>query len=846
MLLTEIPIREIISASEDEILVKFNTSKSGLSSSYAKDLLKIYGKNEIEKKKRRAAIIEFILKIKNPLILILIFAAIISGFLGEVTNALIIIIIVLISAILEFVQEYKAENAVEKLIKRVEISVEVLRDGKKQEIKSSELVPGDIILLSAGDIIPADIRVIQAKDFFVDQSAITGESFPVEKFSKKINENNIDKTSMKNYLFMGTSVISGYATGVVVKTGKFTEYGQIIKYATENKLETEFEREIKKIGYMTMQITLFLVLFIFFVNSLLKQNFLNSFLFAVAIAVGIIPELLPVIVSLNLSRGAIEMAKKDVIIKRLESIHNFGSMDVLCCDKTGTLTENKIKMIMHIDINGKNNEKVFLYSYINSYNQTGIKNPLDEAILNHENINVTNYKKIDEIPFDFLRKRVSIIVERNNSYILITKGAPEEINKICLYYEDLGSVKKITEEIKDKIKNKFNELSAQGYRVLSIAYKKDIEKKNTYSKEDENNLIFLGFIAFLDPPKESTKESIRKLQNSGIEIKILTGDNDLITKKICEDLNFKVKGIILGSEIDNLTDDVLAKAVEENNVFARVSPIQKNRIINMLKRNGHVVGFLGDGINDVPSMKVADVSISVDNAVEIAKDTADIILIRKDLTILHNGIVEGRKTFGNTMKYILMSFSSNFGNMISASLASLFLKFLPMLPIQILLNNLIYDFSEATIPYDNVDKEYLQKPKKINIKFIKRFMIIFGSISSIFDILTFCVLIFIFNASESLFQTAWFVESLCTQALVIFVIRTKKVPFIKSKPNILLTLTTLGVVILALIIPYTILSLYFRFVELPFVFLEILFIFIISYLLIVEVVKIWFYKKYNE
>ncbi|MBU5575345.1 MAG: magnesium-translocating P-type ATPase [Candidatus Aenigmarchaeota archaeon] len=840
------PIREIISASEDEILVKFNTSKSGLSSSYAKDLLKIYGKNEIEKKKRRAAIIEFILKIKNPLILILIFAAIISGFLGEVTNALIIIIIVLISAILEFVQEYKAENAVEKLIKRVEISVEVLRDGKKQEIKSSELVPGDIILLSAGDIIPADIRVIEAKDFFVDQSAITGESFPVEKFSKKINENNIDKTSMKNYLFMGTSVISGYATGVVVKTGKFTEYGQIIKYATENKLETEFEREIKKIGYMTMQITLFLVLFIFFVNSLLKQNFLNSFLFAVAIAVGIIPELLPVIVSLNLSRGAIEMAKKDVIIKRLESIHNFGSMDVLCCDKTGTLTENKIKMIMHIDINGKNNEKVFLYSYINSYNQTGIKNPLDEAILNHENINVTNYKKIDEIPFDFLRKRVSIIVERNNSYILITKGAPEEINKICLYYEDLGSVKKITEEIKDKIKNKFNELSAQGYRVLSIAYKKDIEKKNTYSKEDENNLIFLGFIAFLDPPKESTKESIRKLQNSGIEIKILTGDNDLITKKICEDLNFKVKGIILGSEIDNLTDDVLAKAVEENNVFARVSPIQKNRIINMLKRNGHVVGFLGDGINDVPSMKVADVSISVDNAVEIAKDTADIILIRKDLTILHNGIVEGRKTFGNTMKYILMSFSSNFGNMISASLASLFLKFLPMLPIQILLNNLIYDFSEATIPYDNVDKEYLQKPKKINIKFIKRFMIIFGSISSIFDILTFCVLIFIFNASESLFQTAWFVESLCTQALVIFVIRTKKVPFIKSKPNILLTLTTLGVVILALIIPYTILSLYFRFVELPFVFLEILFIFIISYLLIVEVVKIWFYKKYNE
>ncbi|MEM5784628.1 MAG: magnesium-translocating P-type ATPase, partial [Candidatus Aenigmatarchaeota archaeon] len=756
------------------------------------------------------------------------------------------IIIVLISAILEFVQEYKAENAVEKLIKRVEISVEVLRDGKKQEIKSSELVPGDIILLSAGDIIPADIRVIEAKDFFVDQSAITGESFPVEKFSKKINENNIDKTSMKNYLFMGTSVISGYATGVVVKTGKFTEYGQIIKYATENKLETEFEREIKKIGYMTMQITLFLVLFIFFVNSLLKQNFLNSFLFAVAIAVGIIPELLPVIVSLNLSRGAIEMAKKDVIIKRLESIHNFGSMDVLCCDKTGTLTENKIKMIMHIDINGKNNEKVFLYSYINSYNQTGIKNPLDEAILNHENINVTNYKKIDEIPFDFLRKRVSIIVERNNSYILITKGAPEEINKICLYYEDLGSVKKITEEIKDKIKNKFNELSAQGYRVLSIAYKKDIEKKNTYSKEDENNLIFLGFIAFLDPPKESTKESIRKLQNSGIEIKILTGDNDLITKKICEDLNFKVKGIILGSEIDNLTDDVLAKAVEENNVFARVSPIQKNRIINMLKRNGHVVGFLGDGINDVPSMKVADVSISVDNAVEIAKDTADIILIRKDLTILHNGIVEGRKTFGNTMKYILMSFSSNFGNMISASLASLFLKFLPMLPIQILLNNLIYDFSEATIPYDNVDKEYLQKPKKINIKFIKRFMIIFGSISSIFDILTFCVLIFIFNASESLFQTAWFVESLCTQALVIFVIRTKKVPFIKSKPNILLTLTTLGVVILALIIPYTILSLYFRFVELPFVFLEILFIFIISYLLIVEVVKIWFYKKYNE
>ncbi len=839
---------ELLSLPVGELLPRLETSLSGLTSQEAEHRLEVYGHNELAKKKKRAAIVNFLSRFKSPLVIILMIAGAISATLGQIPSVVVIYTMVFLSVCLAYYQETNASKAAELLKEKVATSATVIRDDVKQEIKLPFVVPGDVIHLSAGDITPADARVVEAKDLFVNQSALTGESFPVEKTSMPINLRGASITEWTNYLFMGTSIVSGTATAVVVRTGGSTEYGKIAQRLVARAPETEFEVGIKKFGFLIMQVTFVLVLFVFMINALFHPNeegILTALLFAVALAVGLTPELLPMIITINLSKGAMAMSKKGVIVKRLSSIETFGSMNVLCTDKTGTLTENQIKLILHIDMEGKDDEKVLLYSLLNSRFQTGLRSPLDEAILIHEEIDITKFQKIDEVPFDFVRRRVSVVVEKERERFFIAKGASEEILQVCSYYELDGLISDITEDTRKKIEQKYLDLSAEGLRVLGVASKKLKEEKAVYSINDERDMTFLGFVAFLDPPKETAKQSLQLLSKAGVELKILTGDNELVTKKVCTELGFEVKGVVLGNDMSNMPDEALAVVVEEANVFARVTPAQKDRIINILKKNGHVVGFMGDGINDAPSLRTSDVGVSVDNAVDVARESADIILLKNDLTVLAQGVLEGRKTFGNTMKYIMMSVSSNFGNMFSAAGGSLFLPFLPMLPIQILLNNLLYDTSQTVMTADNVDPEYIEKPKRWDISFIRRFMVTLGPVSSLFDYATFFTMLFVFNAwaNEPLFQTAWFIESLCSQTLVVLIIRTRRVPFYRSKPSKYLTIMLLSVISFAIIVPFTPIGEFFGFVAPPPAFFLALAGILGAYALLAEAVKRWFYKR---
>jgi len=858
---TSLSGEELLSLPAQELLARLSTSANGLSSEEAQERLEVYGRNELAKKKKRAAILDFLSRFKSPLVIILMIAGAISGALGSIPSVVVIYAMVFLSVSLSYYQENNASKAAELLREKVATSATVLRDNVKQEIKLPLLVPGDIIYLSAGDLTPADARVIEARDLFVNQSTLTGESFPVEKTSAPIEGKGASITEWNNYFFMGTSIVSGTATAVVVRTGGSTEYGKIAQRLVQKAPETEFEVGIKKFGFLIMQVTILLVLFVFMINALLHPNaegILQALLFAVALAVGLTPELLPMIITINLSRGAMAMSKKGVIVKRLSSIETFGSMNVLCADKTGTLTENQIKLILHIDTQGKDDPKVLLYSFLNSHFQTGLKSPLDEAILKHEEIEVSKYQKIDEVPFDFVRRRVSVVVEQERQRFFIAKGAPEEILKVCSYSELEEVVSDFSEGTRRKIEQKYHDLSAEGLRVLGVAFKKLKEKKSVYSINDECDMTFLGFVAFLDPPKETAKQSLQMLSKAGVELKILTGDNELVTKKVCNELGYEVKGVILGNEISNMSDETLAAVVEEANVFARVTPAQKDRIISLLKLNGHVVGFMGDGINDAPSLKTSDVGVSVNNAVDVAKESADIILLKSDLNVLGEGVLEGRKTFGNTMKYIMMGVSSNFGNMFSAAGGSVFLPFLPMLPIQILLNNLLYDSSQTVLATDNVDAEYIEKPKRWDISFIRRFMVTLGPVSSLFDFATFFTMLFVLfpmihsvpigypgsltDYQASLFQTAWFIESLCSQTLVVLIIRTRKVPFYKSKPSKYLAIMLLSVISFAIIVPYTPVGEFFDFVPPPPAFYLALAGILGAYALLAETVKKWFYK----
>jgi Mg2+-importing ATPase len=852
---------EALTLPTDELLSRLGTSTQGLSSQEAEQNLNIYGTNELARKRKRSGIVSFLLHFKSPLIIILLFAAGFAGATGDVADFTIIVVIVLISVVIDHYQESKAENAAELLKEKVSTTATVLRDKIKKELKLSQIVPGDIVYLSAGDIIPADARIIGAKDLFINQSSLTGESFPVEKTANRLEsiKSFTSITEWNNYLFMGTSVVSGSATAVVVRTGGSTEYGKIAKKLVTKPPETEFERGVKGFSYLIMQVTFVLVLFVFIVLALFHRGLVQSLLFSAALAVGLTPELLPMIITMNLSKGAVNMSKKGVVVKHLPSIENFGSMNVLCTDKTGTLTENRISLVLHVDSEGNDDDKVLLYSYLNSYYETGLKSPLDDAILSHKEINVESFLKIDEVPFDFVRRRVSVVVEQKRERFFIAKGAPEDIMKISNYCEIGGIIQDISEELRKKIEQKYVDLSAEGLRALGVAYKKLREDKAVYSVNDENDMVFLGFVAFLDPPKETAKESLRLLAKEGIELKILTGDNELVTRNVCNQLGFEIKGVVPGSDMIQMSDDALARVVEEANVFARVTPVQKDRIINLLKSNGHVVGFMGDGINDAPSLRTSDVGVSVNNAVDVAKESADIILLENDLTVLAEGVIEGRKTFGNTMKYVMMGISSNFGNMFSVAGAALFLPFLPMLSIQILLNNLLYTLSQTTIATDNVDEEYIERPKRWDISFIRNFMIVEGPLSSIFDYATFLIMFFVFGIpvtaalsgvplatlfQQHMFQTAWFIESLITQTLVVFVIRTRISPFWKSKPGKYLVLSSLSVVAAALIIPYTPLGGLFHFVPPPPLFYVFLLLMIVTYLFLAEVVKKWFYKRH--
>ena len=839
---------DMVSLPIEELMTRLKASPQGLSSEQAIENVEVYGRNEFAREPKHSVFKEFFLHFKSPLIIILLIAGIISGLLGELPNTIIILTIIFVSVVLNYYQESKAEKAAQLLKQKVTTTATVLRDNVKQEIKFPEIVPGDIIYLSAGDIAPADSRVISAKDLFLNQSSLTGESFPVEKTAGVVKGKKGAIIDWSNYCFMGTSVVTGTASAIVVKTGSATEYGKIAKKLIEKAPETEFERGMKSFGFLIMQVTFLLVILVFLIISLRTPTtggVVTALLFAVALAVGLTPELLPMIITINLSRGAMAMSKKGVIVKRLSAIENFGSMNVLCTDKTGTLTENRIKLILNVDIEGTEDEKVFLYSFINSTFQTGLKSPLDEAILKHKEIDTSKYQKIDEVPFDFIRRRVSVVVERAGQRFFIAKGAPEEILKICSCFELGKAVADLSEENRKKIEEKYHDYSASGLRVLGIGYKPLKEDKAVYSINDENDMVFLGFVAFLDPPKETAKQSLQMLSKAGIELKVLTGDNELVTRKVCDNLGFEVRGVALGTDIANMSDEALMVVVEEANVFCRVNPIQKDRIITLLKKNGHVVGYMGDGINDAPSLRTSDVGVSVDNAVDVARESAAIILSRNDLTVLAEGVLEGRKTFGNTMKYIMIGVSSNFGNMFSVAGAALFLTFLPMLPVQILLNNILYDVSQSTITTDTVDEEYLERPKRWDISFVRKFMMYLSPISSLFDFLIFFTMLIFFAASPALFQTAWFIESLCSQVLVVFIIRTRRKPFYKSKPSKYLLISSSAIIVFALLLPFTPLGRVFGFVAPPPLFFVVLAILLGAYLLLVEVVKNWFYKRHG-
>lgn len=825
------------------LLEYYKTTPAGLTSSEAAERLIRYGPNLFCPQRKHALLFQFLAKFSNPLVIILLLASAISAFTGDAASFIIISLIVLMSVTLDFIQEYRAGKEAEKLRQSVTVHVQALRDGKPQEIPISSLVPGDIVLLAAGDLVPGDGRILEAKDFFVNQALLTGEPYPVEKKPDELPD-EAEILSACNTVLRGTSIVSGTAKIMVCSTGANTVLGAIADSLLAKAPPTAFEKGTRSFGLLIMRLTIFLVLFVLLVNAFFHRPWLESFIFAVALAVGLTPELLPMIVSVTLARGAQRMAAKKVIVKQLASIQNLGSMDVLCTDKTGTLTEARIHLERPIDSLGRDSQRVLELAYLNSFFETGLKSPLDDAILEHKDIDISGWRKIDEVPFDFERRRVSVLVDNGQKRMLVVKGAPEDILRLCTSYEgERAELHPLDDAAMANLRALFDSLGRDGFRVLGIAWRQEETDYPHIVVSDEAKLVFSGFAVFFDPPKESAKKALADLAASGVSVKIITGDNELVTQHICRELGLPVTGLLTGADILKMDDQVLVGQVENVNLFCRVTPAQKNRIILALKKRGHTVGYLGDGINDAPSLHSADIGISVDSAVDVAKEAAEMILLEHDLGVLQSGVIEGRRTFGNIMKYIMMGTSSNFGNMFSMAGGSLFLPFLPMLSTQILLNNMLYDISEIPIPMDNVDEEYLMRPRQWDITFVRKFMLIIGPISSIFDFLTFFVMIKVFQAGEALFHTGWFIESLATQVLVIFIIRTRKNP-LKSRPNPLLTVCSLLVVALAVLLPFTPLGRFLGFVAPPPLFFFILSCMVIMYLLLVEAVKQWFYRRF--
>lgn len=873
-----VKLKEAAAGNEKMIYALLETSEEGLSENTVKDRLKIYGKNEIAAQKAPSWLKQFAHSFFNPFNYILACIAVISLFIDAIlvpdgekdfSTTVIISFMLLFSTVLRFFQEFRSNKAAETLKKMVKTSCLTKRKfNESEEIEITEIVPGDIIILSAGDMVPADCRILKSKDLFISESILTGEALPVEKSALPIKEaKERNPLSLQNICFMGTNVVSGSATVVVANTGIFTYFGSISRSLVSKRPETAFDIGVNKVSYLLIRFMLIMTPVIFLINGFVKGDWMQALLFAIAVAVGLTPEMLPMIVTANLAKGAVNMSKKKVIVKRLNAIQNIGAMDILCTDKTGTLTLDKIVLETHLNVRGIEDDEVLKWGYLNSFHQTGLKNLLDQAVLDHAEVhNLMKadelYQKVDEIPFDFERRRMSVILNTSQGkHLMICKGAVEEMLPLCQYALDPGEDHSLHIEndnivpldplMKQQIIRMSEKLNADGQRVLLIAIREfEGDHPLNYSIADEKNLILTGFMGFLDPAKPSAEPSIKALHKLGIEVKVVTGDNDIVAKKIGHDVGIPINSIMLGEELEKMSDEELCKDMDHYSVFAKVSPLQKQRIVKILRAKGHTVGFMGDGINDAAAIKEADVGISVDTGADIAKESADIILLEKDLMVLRSGVIYGRRTFGNIVKYIKMTASSNFGNMFSMIGASALLPFLPMLPLQILTQNLLYDVSQSSIPWDTMDKDFLETPKKWEAGSIKKFMLYIGPLSSIFDYVTFAVMFFIFKANtqeqQGLFQTGWFVEGLLSQTLIVHIIRTKKIPFIQSWAATPVVALTSLIMLIGILIPFTPMAVYLKMQPLPLSYFPYLAAILTGYCMVTQLVKQWFIRKFGQ
>ena len=855
--------------STEELFSELLTKENGLSTQEVEERQEKYGLNEVSHEKSDSLLKRLYKAFVNPFTVVLFILAAISFMLDFVLAApgekslrtvIVILVMVTISGLLRYVQEARSSEAAEKLKAMVRTTTMVERaDSGKIEIPLAQIVPGDIVHLAAGDMIPADVRIIFSKDLFISQSALTGESEPVEKYDRLRNETKIQNPlELDNLCFMGSNVISGTAIAVVLVTGNQTSLGSIAKSISGQRAQTSFDKGINSVSWVLIRFMLCMVPIVFIVNGLSKGNWLEALMFALSVAVGLTPEMLPMIVTTNLAKGAVSMAKHKTVVKHLSSIQNFGAMDVLCTDKTGTLTQDKIILERHLDIHGNEDVRVLRHAFMNSYYQTGLKNLMDVAILEHANEVgfpelVSRYAKVDEIPFDFSRRRMSVVLKDTDGKTqMVTKGAVEEMLAISSFAEYQGQAVPLTDEIRQEIKGMVARLNEEGMRVIAVAQKTNPSVEGVFSVKDESGMVLMGYIGFLDPPKKTSTAAIRALKEYGVAVKVLTGDNEIITRQVCKQVELPVDKILLGSQIDALSDEELIGVAETTTIFAKLSPQQKARIVRVLKQGGHTVGFMGDGINDAAAMRASDVGISVDTAVDIAKESADIILLEKDLMVLKDGVIEGRKTFGNTIKYIKMTASSNFGNMLSVLAASAFLPFLPMLPIQILVLNLLYDISQIAIPWDNMDVEYLRKPRKWDASGISKFMLWIGPTSSVFDITTYLLMWYVFGCNTAsdpslvaLFNAGWFVESLMSQALVVHLIRTKKIPFIQSHAAVPVMLMTSTIIALGVALPFTPFGGYLRMATLPFSYFPWLVLTMVCYMMLCQALKMFYIRRYK-
>ena len=851
---------EACSLSPEECFARMESREKGLTDEEVEEKRRTFGTNEVAAQKG-GALLRTYHRLANPLVIQLLIIAVVAFIMGDLRSTIVVGGMVLISVGLSSIQEERSGRAVEKLQAMVRTTVNVMRDGKDSEIPLAQIVPGDVVVLDAGTLVPADLRLVATKDFFVSQSALTGESMPVEKSSSAAPAGAKVALELSNACFQGTNVLSGTARGVVINTGARTYFGAITRKLAGQRSKTSFDKGISGFTWLMIRFMVVMVAVVFLIIGFTKHDWAGALLFGLAVAVGLTPEMLPMIVTVNLAKGAMAMSKKKVIVKRLNSIQNFGAIDILCTDKTGTLTQDRVILEKYVDVSGKQSDEVLRYSYMNSFYQTGLRNLLDRAVLAHGEFEVERRcRKVDEIPFDFTRKRMSVVVEYEGAHVLICKGAVEDVFKVCSSYQVEDDVLPMIDMIRQDVLEDYEALSADGYRVLALAYREFPREKPVFGAADESDMILLGYIAFFDPPKETTAQSLKALKDAGVAVKILTGDNDLVTRKVCKDVGIDVEHLVTGPQLQGLTPEQLVDTAEKATVLARLSPTQKEQVIQALQSKGHVVGFMGDGINDAPALKKADVGISVDTAVDVAKEAADIVLLEKNLLVLDAGIIEGRKVFGNILKYIRMGASSNFGNMFSVVGGSFFLPFLPMLPIQVLTNNMLYDISQVGIPSDRVDPEFTTVPRKWNIGNIRRFMYFIGPMSSIFDYATFLLMLYFFGCItftspstspemkahyEALFHTGWFVESILTQTLIVHVIRTRKIPFIQSRASPVMLFFTLLVMAMGVALPYSPIAGFLGFVPLPAIYWVWIAGFLVLYCGLTHVVKTWFFRKFG-